>query len=328
MEAAAARPPRARSIARAALALLVLAALAFTLRKIEWSAVGAALAQARLLPLALATGLVAAPLGLRSLRAHALLRAVGHGGVPFGRAAAVTIFGFSMSSLTPGGSGDLLRVGALAPYGVAPATAAALVVYERALDVVVMASLLVVALAVDWLAPAQATLVVALLAFALALTGVAAARSRRALSALAARLPAPIARLAPHDAVARVLLAPRVLARAFATTALVFASEALRPWLVLEALGLELGPLAAYSIFTLAWLAGLASMLPLGVGSWETAAVWAFALYGVDASRGAAGAALLRAGVTLPAIVAGVLAMFALRRGPGARGARGTDSHG
>ena len=55
--------------------------------------------------------------------------------------------------------------------------------------------------------------------------------------------------------------------------AVVFVTEALRPWLVLVALGLNTGFFAAWAIFTLAWLAGLASMLPLGVGSWEAAAL-------------------------------------------------------
>lgn len=312
------RGPRRVAI-RVALALVVLVALALTLRRIEWSAVLAALASARPGPLALAALLVVLPLGARSARAHALLRRVGHGGIPFGRVAAVTVFGFSMSSLTPGGSGDLLRVAALRPYGVAPGTAAALVVYERALDVVAMAALLGVALAIDGLAPAHAALAIGAGASALALAGVALVRARGAIDALGARLPAAARRLLPPAPVARVLLAPAVLARAFGATCVVFATEALRPWLVLEALGLDTGFLGAWAIFTLAWLAGLASLLPLGVGSWETAAVWAFAWYGVDASRGAAGAALLRAGVTLPAIVAGLLAMLVLRRAVGPR---------
>ena len=75
----------------------------------------------------------------------------------------------------------------------------------------------------------------------------------------------------------------------------------------------DVGFFGAWAIFTLAWLAGFASMLPLGVGSWETAAVWAFQLYGVDASTGAAGAVLLRTVVTLPALVLGLVSLRWLR---------------
>ena len=81
-----------------------------------------------------------------------------------------------------------------------------------------------------------------------------------------------------------------------------------------RALGFDMGLLEAWSVFTLAWLAGLLSLLPLGVGSWETAAVWAFGLYGVPASPAAAGAVLLRVAVTLPALAAGALSLVVLRR--------------
>jgi uncharacterized protein (TIRG00374 family) len=89
--------------------------------------------------------------------------------------------------------------------------------------------------------------------------------------------------------------------------------EALRPWLVVRAIGLDVGLLGAWAIFTLAFLAGLVTLLPLGVGSWETAAVWAFSLYGFDATEGAAATVLLRAGVTLPALLMGAVAFVGLR---------------
>jgi Mg2+-importing ATPase len=241
---------------------------------------------------------------------------VGHADIPAGRIAAVTVFGFSLSSLTPAGSGDLLRVAALRPYGVAPSLSTAIVVYERALDVLVMALLLGVALAVSWLPVGTMLLVLSTAGTCALALGIGYARWSPAPEGWIERAPARLQRWLPEPAAAGPLFEPRVLGRALATTLLVFASEALRPWLVIVALGVDAGFFEAWAIFTLAWGAGLASLLPLGIGSWEAAAVWAFALYGIDPSTGAAGALLLRVGVTLPALLLG-LASFAWLRGLG-----------
>ena len=293
---------------------LVIAVVVYTVGRLDWAAVVTALAGVRPLPMLGAVVLVVLPLGARSARARTLLAEVGYAEIPASRVAAVTVFGFSMSSLTPGGSGDLLRIAALRPYGVVPSVAAAVVVYERILDVVVMASLLGVALAVTWLPAAMAACAIGAGVLVLALGAAGYAHWQPDPDVWMSRLPARVQGFLPPVEIARTLFRPAVLGRAVATTTLVFVTEALRPWLVLVALGLSTGFFAAWAIFTLAWLAGLVSMLPLGVGSWEAAAIWAFQLYGVDANTGAAGAVLLRAGVTLPAIVLGIVSMWGLRR--------------
>jgi Mg2+-importing ATPase len=299
---------------RLGIAAGVIAALAYTLGRIEWAAVGRVIASARPQPLLFAALGVVMPLGARSLRAGYLLRRTGYRQVPPLRIAAVTVYGFSLSSLTPGGSGDLLRVAALRPYGVSTRTSAALVVLERLLDVGVMAALLVVALAASLGGTAQGVGAASGMAAALAVGAGLYARWRPDPQRLARALPERARRFLPDGDAARALLAPRTIVTSFGFTVLVFASEALRPWWVLQALGFDVGFFGAWSVFTLAWLAGLLSLLPLGVGSWETAAVWAFGLYGIGPSEGAAGALLLRAGVTVPALAAGVLALFVLRR--------------
>ena len=298
---------------RLGIALVVAAIFLWTFGRLDWPAVWHSLASARPAPLLLAAVLVVFPLAARSARAAALLARLGHADIPRGRVAAVTVFGFSLSSLTPGGSGDLLRVAALRPWGVAPAVSTSLVVYERILDVVVMALLLAIALAVGWLPWAQAAAVLALGGAAIVAAALALFIWRPSPAVWIERAPASVRRLLPPPETAAVLFEPHVLGRAFAWTWVVFLTEALRPWLVIAALDIDVGFFAAWAIFTLAWLAGLASMLPLGVGSWETAAVWAFQLYGVDASTGAAGALLLRVGVTLPALVLGLVSLRWLR---------------
>ena len=301
------------------MALVVLAVVVWTVGRLDWHAVAQQLAAARLAPLVGAAALVVLPLGLRSLRARMLLASVGHADIPAARVAAVTVFGFSLSSLTPGGSGDLLRVAALRPYGVAPSLSAAVVVYERGLDLLVMVALLGVALAVSWLPTAAMLAVLSVSAVGALALAVGYVRWRPAAEHWIERAPARLQRWLPEPAAARPLLEPRVLGRALATTVLVFAGEALRPWLVIVALGIEAGFFEAWAIFTLAWAAGLASLLPLGIGSWEAAAVWAFALYGIDPSTGAAGALLLRVAVTLPALLLGLVSCVWVRGAVGAR---------
>jgi len=298
---------------RIVIALVVGVIFVWTLGRIDWPEVVRHLAAARPGPLALAAGLVVVPLGLRSLRARRLLAQVGHADIPLSRVAPITVFGFSMSSLTPAGSGDLLRVEALRPWGVAPSLSTAVVVYERLLDLTAMGVLLLVALVVTELPRTAAATALAVVAFG----GVGAVAGyawwRPEPAGWIERAPLRLRRWLPEPDAAAVLFQPGVLGRALGTTSLVFLSEALRPWLVLMSLGLEPGFLACWAIFTLAWLAGLVSMLPLGIGSWEAAAVWAFALYGIDPSTGAAGAVLLRAGVTLPALLLGLVSLFWLR---------------
>jgi uncharacterized membrane protein YbhN (UPF0104 family) len=67
------------------------------------------------------------------------------------------------------------------------------------------------------------------------------------------------------------------------------------------------------------FLAGLVSLLPLGLGSWEAAVVWVLSLYGYGPSVGAAVAVLLRAGMTVPSLAAGAVALGWLRTRPRTR---------
>ncbi len=294
--------------------LLVVIALALTLRRLDLPEVKRLIGDADWSLLAAAAALVVAPLALRSLRAAFIFRRAGHGHVPLSTMTAVTVFGFSMSSVTPGGVGDLFRLAPLARHGVGARDAGAIVIYERAMDVVVMLALLSVAMAVT-LAP-RVIAVAALSAIAAAIGLAAIAWWRRAsLPALPQRLtPAFVQCLLPRPATTAALLAPSTFSATLGLTILIFAFEAVRPWLVIRALGLDVNVLEAWVLFTLPLLAGLVTLLPLGLGSWEAAAVWTFGIYGFGANTGAAGAVLMRAGVTVPTLLAGAVALIALRR--------------
>jgi uncharacterized protein (TIRG00374 family) len=235
--------------------------------------------------------------------------------VPFHRLTAVTIFGFSLSSVTPGGTGDLIRVAVLEPYGVNKRDGASIVVYERLLDVSTMFAFLGASLLVTLASYQVLALSVAAGVLLLAVAAIFLIFARFFLGRLDQILPKITQRVLPDKQTAAVLLEPRTLFTSFLFTLGVFTFEALRTLLVLRSLGLEVDVFEAWVIFTLPFLAGLVSLLPLGVGSLETAAVWTFSLYGYDENVGAAGTVLLRSGITLPSLLAGILAMLFLRRG-------------
>ncbi len=304
----------ARTQYRILIGIAVLAALTWTLRRLDLLEVVREIQGADWVLLSAAGLLTVAPLALRTLRAAFIFHRAGYTGVPFREMGAITIFGFSLSSVTPAGAGDLLRVAALRPYGVVARDSVSIVVFERTLDVLVMLALLGIALLVT-LAPSLIASV-AILAFA-CISGLLMLlwwRRPPSPGSLERFLPAFASRLLPGARTTEALLAPSTLFASLLLTALVFGFEALRPWLVIRALGLDVGIFAAWAIFTLALLSGLATLLPLGLGSWETAGVWAFSLYGFDMNTGAAGVVLLRAGVTLPTLLAGFVSLILLRR--------------
>jgi uncharacterized membrane protein YbhN (UPF0104 family) len=293
---------------RTLIAIAVIVAIVLIVRRLDLPEVGRVIKGADWRPFAAAAALVVAPLALRSLRAIYVFRSAGHGHVPPSSLAAITVLGFSLSSVTPGGAGDLLRAAPLSRYGVPVRDSTAIVIYERVIDLTAVLLLLAAALLVT-LAPAPLALGV-LLVFA-AVAVVVASALRRWLPAVAGlfnMLSAIGAPMVPGPAVAAALLRPRTLVAMVAFTLPVFALEALRGLLVVRALGLDLNLGEVWVVLAISSLAGLLTLLPLGVGSWEAAAIWIFGLYGVDANAGAAGALLLRAGITLPSLLAGALA--------------------
>lgn len=253
------------------------------------------------------------PIGLRCLRASAIFTRIGYV-APFHKLAAVTIFGFSLSSVTPGGTGDLARVAALRPYGVNVRDGASIVVYERLLDVAVMFAFLGVSLLATLASYQVLAMSAAAGAVLLAIAAAMLVYARPWLARMDGALPKVARRVLPDRQTAGALLEPRILLTSLSFTLGVFAFESLRTLLVLRSLGLDVNIFEAWVIFTLPFLAGLVSLLPMGVGSWETAAVWTFALYGYDENVGAAGTVLLRTGITVPSLLTGLVAMLFLRR--------------
>lgn len=120
------------------------------------------------------------------------------------------------------------------------------------------------------------------------------------------------------DVVARVRPAqvrrPRLLAKAIGLQTGVFVLDAATLWVMLRAVGVAIDPLTAFVGLVVASLAGLLSLLPGGLGSFEAGCTAALTLLGVPLEAALTGTLMLR-GLTLwlPLVPGMVLARHELR---------------
>lgn len=295
-----------RRIFRIITGALVATVLSWTIYHIDFAEVLVHLREVDLVLVAFASLLVLVPLGLRSLRSAFLFSKAGYT-VPLWKIAAITVFGFSMTSVTPGGSGDFLRVAALKDQNVGALDSAAIIVYERVLDAIVIVAYFAIAFPItlgSWGALAvmgyAACVLIALLLILILLP-------RPSMGILVRLLPKITRRLSPNETTQQ-LIVPQILVVSLGFTLLMFGSVWLRSFLFIQSMGIEVGIFQTWVIFALPFFATVVSLIPLGLGSWEAAAVWTFAFYGFDTSESAAATVVLRIGLTVPAILVGTIA--------------------
>ncbi len=234
--------------------VVTVALLAWTLHGVSWSAVGHAVAGAHPGWLLLGVLTLAPVFALRARRWGTLLSASGDPG-PFAARHAAVWIGYAGNCLLPASAGEIARVGALrATAGVAPGAAFGAIVAERMLDAVVVFLLLLW----PWTAVASDA---GLTAFHVTLLGgtllagavglFIAAHRAPAFARLAGRIAAAVGLAKAAPRVERLvgsllgglaaLRRPRLFARAFAETVLLWVCNAGLYWAVLLALGLD-GP--------------------------------------------------------------------------------------
>lgn len=207
--------------------------------------------------------------------------------VPPGEAMLTFVSGFAMG-ITPGKMGEVvktyfLRASRGAPY---QATIPA-VVAERVTDVAAVAILLGLGLALG--AGARFGFTVGVATIVLAALGLALLRSARVAAwalRLLARVPG-VKRAAPHlarmHANLRPLLSGRLLVAGTLLGLASWALEAGAMWILARGFGLDLTWAACAFVFALTLLAGVASLLPGGLGVTEGGMVVMLGLYGVAA---------------------------------------------
>lgn len=275
----------------AAAALLVLAAMLW------FGDVGSVLATLRGLDpwaLAGALGLVTVAYALRFGKWHLFVRTL-RLPVPAGRSLQVFLAGLMMV-VTPAKVGEVWKSVLLAGDGIPVARSLPAVAMERFLDLLAVSLLAVAGLAVlagaTWAAPATLALA-ALALLALRWTRLwhglldRLARWRRAARAAAFLRTA-------YDGAHR-LATPRPLALGGAIALAAWSLEGASLWLLLEGLGVEVSPATAIAAFCLGTLAGVASLLPGGLGTTEAGMVAILVAQGVPDGAAVAATLLARA---------------------------------
>lgn len=247
---------------------------------------------------------------LITYRGRLILGRLGHA-VPFLALLPISTLGNVVGSLTPAAAGDLLRTPFFKDrHDIPHWDGLAAIAYERGLSTFVLA--LSTAVAAAWMTlgvaagigVAVACAVLALAGPALAALVLARLRGNPVADeggearSLVGRLRSMLGR--SIDSLLVLLRDPVVTVVIGTVNIAVFAIMAGQVWLIVEALGLELSPAEAWTALGAALLAGIISLVPLGLGTTDAAfaAVIGATQDGFDA--GAAAAVLLRATISLP----------------------------
>lgn len=269
-------------------------------------------------PLLLCALAVLASYGFRYQRWHMLLRAQGYPVSPWGSGLVAYLAGFAFTA-SPGKAGELLRIRYFSRMGVPARTTLATFVYERALDLIVIALL---STGAAGLVPMFGALIGVVLAVVIGLCLVAFCPGlQKVARAMIARLPGQrLHRLCDFllDGVCalRPLLRPRLTitsaahgAAAWLLTAVAFAG-------LCQSLGILLSWPHALAIYPLAMLVGALSFVPGGVGTTEAAIVVMLASVGAAMDVALAAAIGIRLASLWLAVLVGMGAMAGLEARP------------
>ena len=258
-------------------------------------------------------------LALATLRSFLVLRSLGR---PLGPQILLssTVVGYVAGALTPAASGELLRADALRHAGVPMDEGVALVVYERALSVALLALSTAVLAALIGL-PLLWGLVVSGAALALAVAAWLAA------VAVLPLLPGPaklegggVARGAVRYLLRmaeqlRVLAADRALMAGWSLlTMALFALAAAQFALLARSVSGGLDLSEAWLAFGASQLAGIASLLPLGLGVADGSLAAVLHRLGTTLEQGSVVAVLVRATITLPLVLVALACYLYLAR--------------
>jgi uncharacterized protein (TIRG00374 family) len=242
-----------------------------------------------------------------------------------------TLLGYAAGALTPAASGEVLRAAVLrSRAGVPVDEGVALVVYERALSLYLLALSTGVFLIVAHASPVGGSLACGVGLLLVMLPWLAATvllpklgtGAERAGTGLIARAMRYVLGTARH---LQFLLADaRLLAAWSAVTVCVFAMSALQVHLLTAAVASGLSMDESWLAFGGSQLAGMASMLPFGLGVADGSLAAILDGQGLSIEQAAAVVVLVRGVMTLPWVAIGFASYFYLERSAG--GLRGTEA--
>jgi uncharacterized protein (TIRG00374 family) len=266
------------------------------------------------------------------LRSRLVLARLGHH-VPARVLVPVAVLGNVAGSLTPASAGELLRTAVLKSHaGVTANDGLALVLYERALSLYLMALGTGVVAAFISL-PLPAAVLIAAIAAPVSLLPIFGSRVLRFLPRQRIeRGPALLRDLIERAGTVadrlQWLLQDRALFAAWSViTAAIFGVITLQFWLLARSLSSVVSPQEAWVALGASQLAAIASLLPLGLGAADGSIAAILRRAGMTLDQGTAVAILVRATITLPLGLAAVGCYLYLQRiGSAEERARRDDS--
>lgn len=266
----------------------------------------------------------------RALRFHWLVQRCGPKNYRFLGGVQIFLVGLSASTVTPARVGDFVKARLVNRYGIGLHVGVGIVLVERMLDLLVIVSSIVVTGAVisgksgseGW----RAAAVVLLVGLLVGVVVISTRAVRRPCIALAARLVAVVKKSVDREKLVAkldgmfqvwdaVFVSPLTLTRYLSWSALVWAAEFLKLWLVLRFVGVAVDPEVTMFIYPTSIVAGILTLLPFSEGViGVTSATLLHSIAGVDIGFATVAVVIDRAASTLPPMLLwAVLALASLR---------------
>jgi uncharacterized protein (TIRG00374 family) len=265
------------------------------------------LSQAKLGPFLVALLLNVTILGLVAMRSAILLRRFGHH-VPLGVLSLTSTVGYVIGALTPAAAGEVLRIQTLSSRGGVPARVSVmLVAVERMLSFYLLC--LCAAVAAAWaLAPWGVGLVVTFVAIPLAALPLLGSpimqlmpQADEEASSFWLRSYRRIYGMAADSA--KVLGDPLSFATISIFSIAIFSLVAAQFWFLAMAVNSNVAFHEAWAAFGISQVAGVASMLPFGLGASDGSLTAVLGSLGTGVEAALAVAILVRLAITLPLLV-------------------------
>lgn len=258
---------------------------------------------------------------LYAVRSHLLLVRMGHR-LPRAMLLSIAVLGNVAGTLTPASSGEVLRASALrSRAGMAGSDGAALVIFERVLSLYLMATGTAIAAAWFFL-PLWAGVVAAIAVLPAATLPIVASPLLRFIPRMSDRdgvrqgvLPKALRGASDvAQQMQRLLRDVRVVLAWEIVTAGAFATATLQYWLLARSLSTAVSPGQMWVVFGASQLAGIASLLPLGLGAADGSMAALLRRMGTTFEQGTVVAILVRATMTLPLGIMAVVSYLHLVR--------------
>ncbi len=240
---------------------------------------------------------------LRFARWHHLIVALGHQ-LPIVRNLEIYLAAFALT-ITPGKTGETIRSIYLHPYGVSYPHSIGAFVSERLMDLVAVGALATFTITMfpdhqSWLLAATVSIVAVILMLRSSLISLIGQRAARS---------ATLGQAARVVQTVRFLLSGRQIAVALPLSLMAWMAQGVSLYLIVQALGYELGFSKVMAIYCLSILAGAVSFIPGGLGATEVAIVLLLSTAGVEQTDAITASVVSRSLTLWLAVAIGVMAM-------------------